>query len=132
MMVEWAIKRVELDVSNSARLIAVPNLNPPRTINNDLVEIIDFDVNKVGDVVLIGSTNLGENSNQIYSKGTGVNFFSQVPIPSSIQKVALVRFYFLAPNPNSEKLGVVIDNSTNIGYVTNNDSLKQQLLLTGA
>nr|QBK90985.1 MAG: transmembrane protein [Pithovirus LCPAC201] len=128
---EWAIKRVELDVSNSANLISIPNFDPPRTINNDLIEIIDFDINIVGDVVLIGSTNLGQNSNQIYSKGMGVNFFSQVSIPSSIQKIALVRFYFLAPNPNSAKLGVVIDNSINIGYVTNTDSLKQQLLFTG-
>ena len=129
---EWAIKRVELDVGNSASLIAIPNLDPPRTISNDLVEVIDFDINILGDIVLIGSPMIGGMNNQIYSKKMGVNFFSQVPIPSTIQKLSIVRFYFLTPNLNSEKLGVVVDNSTNIGYVTNDNPLGQQLLFTGA
>ena len=129
---EWEIKRVMLDISNSASLMTIPTLNPPRTPNNDLVEIVDFDVNILGDVVLIGSQMIGGMNNQIYRKNIGVNFFSQVPIPSTIQRLSIVRFYFLAPNQNSEKLGVMIDNSTNIGYVTNDDSLKQQLLFTGA
>lgn len=129
---EWAIKRVELDVGNSASLIIIPNLDPPRTIDNDLVEVIDFDINILGDIVLIGSTMISGMNNQIYSKKAEVSFFSQVPIPSTIQKLSIVRFYFLTPNLNSEKLGVTIDNSTNIGYVTDDNSLGQRLLFTGA
>jgi hypothetical protein len=128
--ITWSIKRVILDMSNAANLVSIPNLDPPRTAMAELRNITDFDVNQDQDFSLIGNTSTGNvTDNQIYSKSMESTFFSLIPIPVLVQSIKLIRFYFVIPPTNNQS--TIIDNSINIGYVTDDNQNQQQLMFTG-
>lgn len=123
----WGIFKVGLNSSNQAIFTPVTNANPPQVGSDDIVNIVDFDVNAGGDILVVGNTDLSNvTDNEIYSLPSGDTSFAEVQIDDKPDSFKQVRFYYV-----ENATGSSIVNSMDVAYVSGDDPNNEQLQFSG-
>jgi hypothetical protein len=132
-MIDWSVFKVGLNSACQATFTAVSGADPPQVGGDIIVNIIDFDVNMAGDILVVGtldiidSANTSPADNAIYSLPQGDESFALVSIKDPPDRIGKARFYFSPDATDSER----IINSNNIGYVSFDDPNDELLQFTG-
>lgn len=126
--VDWSVYKVGLNSACQATFSPVSGANPPQVEDDTIVNILDFDVNTSGDILVVGTTDMAEiGTNAIYSMAQADDSFSLIPITDAPDKIGQARFYYSTDGSGSES----ITNSINTGYVSFDNPNDELLQFTG-
>jgi hypothetical protein len=97
------------------------------TGSGEIINIVDFDVNTGGDILVVGNTSTATDTNAMYSLAKGATLFNLVPVDPQPNKIQEARFYYTS---NASQSATIV-NANNVGYVSADDPGNELLQFTG-